>query len=30
MKAFIPFTDEMLEQGFIPDELVAYQPGMAL
>ncbi len=30
MKVFIPFTDEMLEQGFIPDELVAYQPGMAL
>jgi len=30
MKVFVPFTDEMLEQGFIPDELVAYQPGMTL
>ena len=30
MKVFIPITDEMLEQGFIPDELVAYQAGMAL
>lgn len=30
MKVFIPFTDEMLEQGLIPDELVAYQPGRPL
>mgnify|MGYP007044785338 FL=1 len=27
MKVFIPITDEMLEQGLIPDELVAYQTG---
>ena len=30
MKVFIPLTDEMLEQGMIPDELVAYQPGRPL
>ncbi len=30
MKVFIPITDEMLEQGVIPDELVAYQPGQPL
>ncbi len=30
MKIFIPITDEMLEQGLIPDELVAYQPGQPL
>lgn len=30
MKVFIPITDEMLEQGVIPDELVAYQPGRPL
>lgn len=30
MKVFIPLTDEMLEQGIIPDELVAYQPGQPL
>lgn len=30
MKVFIPITDEMLEQGMIPDELVAYQPGQPL
>jgi hypothetical protein len=30
MKVFIPITDEMIEQGLIPDELVAYQPGLPL
>lgn len=30
MKIFIPLTDEMLEQGIIPDELVAYQAGHPL
>lgn len=30
MKVFIPLTDEMLEQGLLPDELVAYQPGQPL
>jgi len=30
MKVFIPITDEMLEKGMIPDELVAYQVGMPL
>ena len=30
MKVFIPVTDEMLEQGVLPDELVAYQPGHPL
>ena len=27
MKIFIPISDEMLERGEFPDELVAYQPG---
>lgn len=30
MNVFIPITDEMLEQGRLPDELVAYQPGMCV
>ena len=30
MKVFVPVTDEMLEQGLCPDELVAYQPGNLL
>lgn len=30
MKVFIPITDELLEQGCIPDELVPYQAGMVL
>ena len=30
MKVFIPITDEMLENGMIPDELVAYQPGQVI
>jgi len=30
MNVFIPITDEMLEQGLIPDELVAYQSGHKL
>ena len=30
MIVFIPITDEMLEKGVIPDELVAYQPGIVL
>ena len=30
MRVFIPITDEMLEKGMIPDELVAYQVGMPL
>ena len=30
MKVFIPITDEMIEKGMIPDELVAYQPGVPL
>jgi hypothetical protein len=30
MKVFIPISDEMLEQGSFPDELLAYQPGMVL
>ena len=27
MKVFIPITDEMLEQGMLPDELAPYSPG---
>lgn len=30
MKIFIPITDEMLEKGIIPDELVAYQSHLPL
>ena len=30
MKVFIPITDEMLEKGMVPDELIAYQAGMPL
>jgi len=30
MKIFIPITDEMLEKGMIPDDLVAYQAGLPL
>lgn len=30
MKVFIPITDEMLESGNIPDDLLAYQPGLPL
>jgi len=30
MKVFTPITDEMLERGLIPDELIAYQPGQPL
>jgi len=30
MKVFIPITDEMLEKGIIPDELVGYRPGLPL
>jgi len=30
MKVFIPITDEMLEKGIIPEELVAYRPGLPL
>ena len=30
MKIFIPITDEMLEQGLVPDKLIAYQPGQPL
>lgn len=30
MKVFIPISDDMLEQGLIPDELKAYQPGLPL
>lgn len=30
MKVFIPISDEMLEQGIIPEELVAYHPGRPL
>lgn len=30
MKVFVPITDEMLETGDIPDNLVAYQPGLPL
>lgn len=30
MKVFIPLTDEMLETGVLPDELVAYRPGLPL
>lgn len=30
MKVFIPITDEMLDAGLIPDELVAYQRGQLL
>lgn len=27
MKVFMPITDEMLEQGMLPDELAPYSPG---
>jgi len=30
MNVFIPLTDEMLETGVLPDELVAYRPGQPL
>jgi len=30
MKVFIPITDEMLEKGLIPDDLVAFRPGQLL
>jgi hypothetical protein len=30
MKVFIPITDEMIEKGLIPDDLLAWQPGYAL
>jgi len=30
MRAFIPITDEMLEKGIVPDELVAYQSHLLL
>ena len=30
MKVFIPISDEMLEKGLFPDELMAYQPGLPL
>ena len=30
MKVFIPITDEMLESGNVPDDVVAYQPGLPL
>ena len=30
MKVFIPLTDEMIEKGLIPNELVPYQPGQPL
>lgn len=30
MKIFIPISDEMLERGEFPDDLVAYQPGRTL
>lgn len=26
MKVFIPITDEMVEKGILPDEMVAYRP----
>ena len=30
MKVFVPITDEMLDKGLIPDELLAYQAGLPL
>jgi len=30
MKVFVPITDEMLDKGLIPDDLVAYQAGRLL
>lgn len=30
MKVFVPISDEMLMDGLIPNELVAYHPGMLL
>jgi hypothetical protein len=30
MKVFIPISDEMLMDGIIPHELVAYHPGMLM
>lgn len=30
MKVFIPISDEMLEQGAIPEDLVAYHPDKLL
>lgn len=30
MKVFIPITDEMLELGLIPDDLVVFRPGQML
>lgn len=30
MKVFIPITDEMLEKGLIPEDLVAFRPGQLL
>jgi|GEM_PF-2250226 len=30
MKVFIPITDEMLEKGLIPDDLVAFRHGQLL
>ena len=30
MKVFIPITDEMIEKGLIPGELVPYHPGQTL
>lgn len=30
MKVFIPISDEMLLDGIIPHELIAYHPGMLL
>jgi len=30
MNVFIPITDEMLEQGLIPEDLAAYRPGLPL
>ena len=30
MKVFVPITDEMLDKGLVPDELVAYQRGQIL
>ena len=30
MRIFIPLTDEMLEKGVFPEELLAYQAGLPL
>ena len=28
MKVFVPITDEMLEEGILPDDMVAYRPDL--